>query len=187
MIAKLVKGFVASLICLTATVGFSDAWVNLLWDKNAETNIAHYNVWQSTTGAYAVLSSPTDNSLFVRNLSTQWQYKWYVTAVNSNALSSSNSTIVTYQQPAQPTLVMRPNTSIITTNTGVDPVDGPWTNISTQVTSFLLEWNTSDGKLQFTTNLFPANWITINVTNTPNTGFIWQVANSPQAFFRIVK
>jgi len=187
MIAKPLKSLVAGILCLAAVTGFSGAWVTLLWDNNTETNISHYNIWQSTTGAYAVISSPQTNSVLVSNLSTQWQYNWFVTAVDSNALGSLPSGIVTYRPPAQPTLVMTVNSIAIATNTGIDELEGPWTNIATQVTSFLLSWNTSDGKLQYCTNLAAPVWTTINVTNTPTTGVVWQVSSAPQAFFRLVK
>lgn len=90
----------ACTIALTLTSAFCGT-VTLQWDQNTEPDIAQYDLYRSVNGGgfvSTVVPFPTHQFTYI-DIAIGNSYQFFVTAVNTNALESPNSVLVSFTPP----------------------------------------------------------------------------------------
>jgi hypothetical protein len=167
----------------------SPSWIYLSWDKYTNSNADSISIGinpLSETNNYSIYSTVDKNATntIVSNLLSQRFYSFAVKAVSSNGNQSPWSSPAFYYTSTNVELKTVP--SLVFVGTEISQEDGIfYTNDMYKVESLKIYWNSTNGILQYTTNLLNPNWISLSHTNSPNNPYVFYITNAPQAFFRL--
>lgn len=89
-------------VILSLTAETRAAEVRLAWDPNPETDIAGYNLWYSSGGAFTLVNAGTNTSVAISNLVEGVSYSFFATAYNTAGLESDPSETIQYLVPLPP-------------------------------------------------------------------------------------